>query len=266
MEFLSLYGSYIKMFFKARMEYRFSFFAGLFANFYCYFITYTTFWVITQQFGAIDGWAFEDMVILYGLNLLTYSIAATFFWYNVFSLGQTITSGQLDGYLIRPMGLMKQLVCSRFGDTALGQIVVSLIFISVCIARINYQMTILSYIYLFFAVLGGVLIQMGAMIIIGSLNFWMLRSGELAGILYYNIRTFVHYPLSIFPSFIRIILTYVLPWAIINYYPSLIILHKVKTTEEFILGIFSPIIGILFFILSLFVFNRGLRRYSGSGS
>ena len=266
MEFLKIYGNYIKIFFKARMEYRFPFFAGLFANFYCYFITYTTFWVITQQFQTIDGWAFEDMVILYGLNLFTYSVAATFFWYNVLHLGQEITTGRLDGYLIRPMGLLKQMVCSRFGDTALGQIAVSLIFISVCIARINYQMTLFSYVYLFFAVLGGVLIQMGAMIIFGSLSFWMLRSSDLADIIYFDLRTFVHYPLSIFPSFIRIILTYILPWAIINYYPSLIILHKVQTAEEFILGILSPVIGILFFLLSLFVFNRGLRRYSGSGS
>ena len=127
-------------------------------------------------------------------------------------------------------------------------------------------MTVFSYIYLVLAILGGVLIQSGAMILLGSLSFWMLRSSDLAGIVYYDMRTFVHYPLSIFPSFIRIILTYVLPWAIINYYPSLIILQKVQTTEEFILGILSPVISILFFLLSLFVFNRGLRRYSGSGS
>ena len=266
MEFLSLYGSYIKMFFRARMEYRFPFFAGMFANFYCYFITYTTFWVITQQFGTIDGWGFEDMVILYGMNLLTYSIGTVFFWYNVFHLEDMITSGRLDGYLIRPMGLIKQMVCSRFGDTSLGQVLVSLIFMTFVITRINYQLTVFSYIYLFFAIIGGVLIHSGAMIILGSLSFWTFRSGDLADIVYYDIRTFVHYPLSIFPPFIRITLTYVLPWAIINYYPSLIILNKVQTAEELILGILSPVIGILFFLLSLFVFNRGLRRYSGSGS
>ncbi|MDD2261330.1 MAG: ABC-2 family transporter protein [Candidatus Cloacimonetes bacterium] len=266
MEFLKIYGSYVRMFFKARMEYRFSFFSGMFANFYCYFITYTTFWVITQQFGTIEGWTFEDMTILYGLVLFTYALAGVLFWYNVLHLEQEITSGRLDGYLIRPMGLIKQLVCSRFGDTFLGQILVTLIFMIMAITRISYQMTVFSYIYLILAVLGGVLIQAGAMILFGSLSFWMLRSNALADILYFDLRTFVHYPLSIFPPFIRIILTYVLPWAVINYYPSLIILHKVQTTEEFILGILSPVIGILFFLLSLFVFNRGLRHYSGSGS
>jgi len=164
------------------------------------------------------------------------------------------------------MGLIKQMICKRFGDTFLGQILVTLIFMAMAISKISYQMTALSYIYLALAILGGVLIQSGAMILLGSLSFWMLRSRDLAEIVYYEMRVFVHYPLSIFPTSIRIILTYVFPWAIINYYPSLVILKKVQTTEEFILGILSPVIGVLFFLLSLFVFNRGLRRYSGSGS
>ena len=266
MEFLSIYGTYVKMFFKARMEYRFSFFAGMLANFYCYFITYTTFWVITSRFGSIQGWKFEDMTLLYGLNLFTYSVAGVLFWYTVFQLDREITSGNLDSYLIRPMGLIKQMVCRRFGDTFLGQILVTLIFMTAAIAKISWQMTVFSRIYLVLAVIGGVLIQSGAMIILGSLSFWMLRTNDLSDIIYYNLRMFIHYPLSVFPSFIRIVLTYVLPWAIINYYPSLIILRKVQTAEEFILGCLSPVIGVLFFLGSLFVFNRGLRRYSGSGS
>jgi len=266
MEFIKLYLSYTKMFLKARMEYRFSFFSGLFANFYCYFITYTTFWVITRQFDTVRGWNFEEMTILYGLNLITYAIAGTFFWYTVFHLDKEITTGNLDIYLIRPMGLVKQLICKRFGDTFIGQILITLIFMVVAIVKLSYKLTLFSYIYLILAVIGGILIQAGAMVILGSLSFWILRSGELANTIYYDIRSFTIYPLSIFPSFIRIILTYILPWAIISYYPSLIILHKVQTLEEFLLGILSPVIGILFFLLSLFVFNRGLRRYSGSGS
>jgi ABC-2 type transport system permease protein len=266
MNFLRLYLGYVHIFFKARMEYRFSFWAGIFANFYCYFITYTTFWVITQHFKSIDGWKFEEMTLLYGLNLLSYSVAGVLFWYTVYQLDNEITSGNLDSYLIRPIGLIKQMACRRFGDTFLGQIVVTVIFMITAVSRLSYKMTLSSYIYLITAIIGGVLMQSGAMILLGSLSFWMLRSQELANILYYDIRSFIHYPISIFPQYIRFILTYILPWSIINYYPSLIILHKVQTTDELILGLLSPFIGACFFILSIFVFNMGLRRYSGSGS
>jgi len=254
------------MFIKARMEYRFSFFVGMFANLYYYFITYTTFWVITQQFGTIDGWDFNEISVLFGIYLLAYSISGVFFWYTVFHIDREITSGNLDNYLIRPLGIIKQMICKRFGDTFLGQIVIALVFMVMAVTKINYYMTVFSYIYLILSIFSGILLLSGAMIILGSLSFWMLRSGDLSNILYYDIRTFIYYPLSIYPSFIRMILTYIWPLAIVNYYPSLIILHKVQTVEEFALSILSPIIGILFFLLSLFIFNRGLRRYTGSGS
>ncbi len=266
MEFLRIYGSYIKLFLKARMEYRFTFFSGVFANFFCYFVTYLTFWVITRQFTNIDGWSFEDMTLLYGLNLFSYSVAGVLFWYTVFHLDQEITSGKLDSYLIRPMGLIKQMICHRFGDTFLGQIAVTLIFMIAALGNISYRLTVFSYLYLIFAVIGGVLIQAAAMITLGSLSFWTLRSGKIADLLYYELRTFVHYPLSIFPQFIRIMLTYILPWAIINYYPSLIILDKVTTTEELVIGLLSPVIGVALFLISLLIFNLGLKRYNGSGS
>jgi ABC-2 type transport system permease protein len=254
------------MFFKARMEYRFSFFSGIAANFYCYFITYTTFWVLTRQFGSIDGWSFEDMTLLYGLNLLTYSIAGVLFWYTVFHLEREITSGNLDSYLIRPMGLIRQMICRRFGDTFIGQIIVTLIFMVSAFSEIRYELTFFSYVYLVGAILGGILLQAGAMIILGSLSFWTLRSLDLAQTLYYDLRTFVHYPLSIFPAFIRNILTYILPWAMINYYPSLVILHKIETCRQLVLGLLAPFVGVMFFIVSLFIFDQGLKRYSGSGS
>ena len=266
MEFLKLYCCYIRMFIKARMEYRFSFFAGMFANFYCYFITYITFWVIVRHFGSLGGWSFEEMTILYGLNLFTYSFSTVLYWYNVYHLEDMITTGRLDGFLIRPMGVLKQLVCSRFGDTSLGQIAVTLIFMIWALSSVSYQLTPLSYVYLAFAVVGGVLIQSGAMIMIGAMSFWTLRSGGIGDMLYYDLRTFVHYPLSIYPAFVRVALTFVLPWAFINYYPSLILLNRVETTGQFVLGMIAPLVGVAFFGLALFVFHKGLSRYSGSGS
>ncbi len=266
MNFLRLYGSYVAMYLKARMEYRFSFFSGISANFYCYFITYATFWTIVKKFGNLAGWGFADLTLLYGLNLLTYSLAAVFFWYTVFHLEEEITSGNLDSYLIRPIGLIQQMVCRRFGDTFLGQIVVTLLFLILTLGKISYQLTPWSVLYLILVIISGVLAQGGAMILFGSLSFWMLRSMSLARILYYDIRRFVHYPLSIFPGFIRILLTYALPYALINYYPSLLILNKVQTAEEFALSLASPLFGIGLFTFSIYLFKRGLKRYSGSGS
>jgi ABC-2 type transport system permease protein len=246
------------------MRNRFSFYAGMFANFYKYFITYMMFWAITWRFGNIDGWGLEDLTMLLGLNVLAYSIGGVLFQYTVYQLDNEIVSGNLDSCLVRPMGIIQQLACRRFGDALIGQIAVTVIFMVAAFREISYHMTAFSYIYFAAAVISGVLIQSGAMIILGSLSFWIVRTQKIVSMFCGEMRSFTDYPLSMFPGFIRLGLTYVMPWAIINYYPSLIILRKVETNEEFVVGLLSPVIGVSFFIFSLYVFNAGLRRYAGS--
>ncbi len=265
-EFFNTYWLYIKTFFKSRAEYRAGFFFGLFANFYCYFITYSTYWVLISGLGNIGGWDFSDLSILYGLSLLTYSISGTLIWYTVYHLGGIITSGGLDIYLTRPLGVLRQMIFQRFGDTFIGQIIVTIIFLTVALVTKSNMMTPMKLIYFIFSVVGGVLIQAGGMILIGSISFWTKRSGEIGDIFYYDVRNITQYPLSIFPKWIQIALTYIFPWAFINYYPALILLNKSEAVSDFILGILSPVIGILFLGLSLIVFNQGLKKYSGAGS
>lgn len=265
-DFFSTYWLYIKTFFKSRAEYRAGFFFGLLANFYCYFITYATYWVLVNGLGSIGGWDFADLSILYGLSMLTYSISGTLIWYTVYHLGEAITRGELDTYLIRPVGILRQMIFQRFGDTFIGQIIVTVIFlISAIIVKIE-TMTPLLFIYLIISVISGALIQAGGMILIGSISFWTKRSSEIGQIFYYDMRQITQYPLAIFPRWIQYLLTFVFPWAFINYYPSLILLNKAASQTELWLGLLSPVVGVLFLTLSLFVFNKGLKRYSGAGS
>ena len=175
-QFMSTYWLYIKTFFKARAEYRVGFCLGLFSNFYCYFITFATYWVMIQGIGNIGGWNFEELSVLYGLSLLTYAISGTLIWYTVYHLSDAITSGTLDVYLTRPCGILQQLIFQRFGDTFLGQIVVTIIFLTAAFLKMKDTISLFTIIYLIFAVVGGVLIQAASMILIGALIFWMMKS------------------------------------------------------------------------------------------
>jgi ABC-2 type transport system permease protein len=267
MRFLCLYVTYALIFLKTRKENLFTFYANVLANFYTYFVTYMLLWAITESFGSIDGWGFEDITVLFGLNVLAYSISGALFSYAVYQIDNEIISGNLDSYLVRPMGIIQQMACRSFVlDAFLGPITVTVVFMAGALHRINYHMTAYSYVYLAAAIVSGVLIQSGAMIILGSLSFWSVHRQKIASIIFGEMRAFTNFPLSIYPEFIRRGLTYVLPWAIVNYYPSLIVLRKVETNEEFIVGLLSPLIGVCFFFFSLYVFNAGLKRYACGGS
>ena len=206
------------------------------------------------------------MSVLYGLNLFSYAAAGVIVWYNVFQLEKEITTGKLDLYLTRPMSVLGQLICSRFGDTFIGQLIVTLMFLINVLYKNSGDMEWFLIVYIFGALIGGIALQVGAMIIFGSLAFWTMRSERIAEIFYYQLRSITHYPLTIYPGWIKILLTFVFPWAFINYYPSLLILGKVSTKGELICGLCAPIIGGVVLYISIKIFNKGLYRYTSSGS
>jgi ABC-2 type transport system permease protein len=249
------------------MEYKTSFFVGMFANLYTYFITYLTFWILVNRFSSIGGWNFEEVSVLYGLNLLTYAISGTLFWYSIYYLEDLASSGRLDGMLVRPMGIITQLACQKFGHTFLGQILITMIFIIPPLwNRLVIDGSFLKIGYLISILISGVMLHAGAVILVGALSIKTLHSTSVGQIVYYDIRNFINYPLNIYPGFLKVILTFIFPWAFINYYPSLIILDKVQSPYDLVMGILSPVVGISFFMLSLYIFQKGLRSYSSSGS
>lgn len=265
MRFLKIYWEFVKMFIKSRLQYKISFFVGIFTNFYCYLITFLSFWVITRKFGNIGDWNFYEICVLYGLNLLTYALAAIMFW-PIFRIETDITNGNLDTYLIKPMGALKQLICKQFGDTFLGQVVVALGFIIYALINIDIQFSVFKIIFIVLTIISGILIQSSAMIVLGSLSFWSKRSSQLGDILYYDFRKFTEYPISVFPMTIKMIVTFILPWGLISYYPSTIILGKSIDSFEKIMGIITPGLAAVIFYGALRFFECGLRRYEGSGS
>ena len=128
-KFLRIYWAYATAFIKARLEYRSTCITGMFANFYCYFITYLLLAVLAWKFGDIAGWDFSELSILYGLNLVSYAVAGMMFWNSTLDLEDTIVRGRLDRHLTRPMGVLQQLVLQTFGYTFLGQIAVAGLFL-----------------------------------------------------------------------------------------------------------------------------------------
>lgn len=263
---IKLYFTYVGMYFRSRMEYRATFFFGSFSNFYYYLIVYATLIIMVHKFGTINGWNYSELILLYSFNLIAYAISGVFFWQTIFNLESKVTSGEFDRFMLRPVGIITQLVCQEFGYVFLGQIVVCMFFLIPALVSLHLKITLIKVLFILYTILGGVMFHAGVVIIIGSLSFWLMRSTQIGWVVYYDVRNFTNYPVSIYPNYIKFILTFLLPWAIVNYYPSLIILNKFSNNFEVILGTISPLIGVGIFVFSQVVFKLGLRRYSGTGS
>ena len=95
----------------------------------------------------------------------------------------------------------------------------------------------------------------------------MIENDAIRAIFYYNMTDFVEYPLTIFHRFIQIVLTVVLPYAFVTFFPALAILEK----QDFSIfpqwtAYLSPFVAVVLFTIAYQFWFYGLRRYNSSGS
>lgn len=96
--------------------------------------------------------------------------------------------------------------------------------------------------------------------------FWIGESEGLYRLLYKNLTEFIQYPLSVYHRGIRELLTFVLPYAFINYYPVQYFIDRQEGICPGILRYLTPLVGCGVFLLSRLFWRLGLRAYSGAGS
>lgn len=97
------------------------------------------------------------------------------------------------------------------------------------------------------------------------LTFWFGNIDNLHWLVA-QFREVVRYPLNIYPFFIQAICTFLLPYAFINYFPSLLLFEKIGMTEGIVLFCCGILVSALMVALPVWMFSRGLQRYeSGNG-
>ncbi len=124
----------------------------------------------------------------------------------------------------------------------------------------------MAVLYLVLAVLGGALAEGAVHIIITSLSFRFVRVEALSFYVDSVFNTFGSYPLSIYSTVVRVLLTYVLPLAFMAYVPATILLGKSgELRVPPLLALFAPAVGILWFTIALQFLHKELRHYQSTG-
>ncbi|MDQ2663344.1 MAG: ABC-2 family transporter protein, partial [Candidatus Eremiobacteraeota bacterium] len=117
-------------------------------------------------------------------------------------------------------------------------------------------------------VVGGALIDLGISLAVATISFWFIRVDTLRWVVMSLEQEFTRYPISIYTRGVRLILTFVLPFAFMNYFPATYFLHKAETALYLApqVGLLTPAIGLAWLALSYVFWRFGLQHYQGTGS
>src|SRR5207249_2916700 len=94
---------------------------------------------------------------------------------------------------------------------------------------------------------------------VATLAFWHTRTGKLQDLVQSSGREFANYPLTIYPTGVRWILTFAIPLALITYYPAQHLLHRNETGAMLpVLSLAALPMGVLFLALAACLWHVGL--------
>lgn len=218
--------------------------------------------VIAWRFQSVDGWNVAELMMLYGMCMVSWSIYSIFFK-NLNNVENEIVSGNLDRYLMKPMSPYLQLIggeirYSGLCDTLLG----GLLMMTGC-SMLRLNITFKWFIMLVLFIICGGVIVVCIQTTISCAAFVFTKASALRSIMTHIYMLVQKYPISIFGKPFRILVTAVLPVAFLNYYPVSYLLNKTSDPNWLMCG--SPIVVLVMVGITSFVWRRCLRLYNGTG-
>lgn len=251
--------------FRARIEYRGDFLTALAMGLAWQTSVLVFATVLLTRFPGLGGWTSGGVLLIVAIRLLSHGA-----WVLIFNplmmIPYIVQQGALDGYLIRPMPVYRQVLLYAFPLNALGDSFSALLLFAFAVTRAHLHWTPLTVLYLVAAVISGMFLEAAIQTAVSVLAFG--HTIPLAIYMWFDrmIATFGNYPFSIFPLAARAVLTYVLPVAFVAYLPAAVLMGRAGTTGVPAgLAYASPAVGPVLYILARYAWYRALRRYESVG-
>ncbi|MFJ9085800.1 ABC transporter permease [Streptomyces sp. NPDC102384] len=251
---------------RARLEYRAEFLLSLLLGAIWQASVLIFVSILLARFPGMGGWSQGDILLLASMRLTSHGLHVAIFA-NINFLHTVIQEGRIDGYLLRPLPVFRQVLLNKFHVNAIGDLLIALTLFGAALSQIDMEWTAARIFYLFCAILGGTMTEAAAQTALSSTALrFPVAFPAWSGWLEEQMSTFGNYPLSILPDPVRGFFTFVIPVAFISYFPASVLTgHSTESRVPYFVVIGSPVVGLCLFIGARLLWVRGLRSYQGIG-
>ncbi len=260
MNYIKLYFEMMKTHLKTLLEYKADFLIGITTQIARSIIGVVFIWVLFQNIKSINGWTFGEMLFLSGFSQLVFGLFNAFFI--LWNLEFLVVRGEFDKLLIKPANALFLLITERLDIEHAGDVILALIIISISSQMIGLVWNLSNIAMLVFFSITGVVILFSLALITSSFSFWFGRSNTLTEVIY-HLTGFTKYPLEIYNTFVTFAVSFVIPFAFVNYYPAQLFVGK-GIAPSF--AYLTPVVAIITFAVAYSIWKLGLKNYQSTGS
>lgn len=258
---MRLFLTLFKASFRSQAQYKFDFFVSIIGNILGLLADFIIVAFILMRFKNIDGWQLHEVALIYAIIEFGFGMYRFIGdGFNNFEL--LILTGKFDTLLIRPTSALLQVMLQKIDFKRLGMVMQAVAVGIWGIQRCNF-INNSFYLYLPLLLLSSVLINMQISIILAATAFWTGKNEDIIILGHYSTRSAARYPATIYHNIFSYILTFLIPFFSVSYYPLLY--YTGKSNNSFYL--LAPFLGVAAMTpISYFIWNSGIKRYSSTGT
>jgi ABC-2 type transport system permease protein len=216
---------------------------------------------IFQSIPQINGWEFWDVVLIYALVVVSEGLSVLFAQ-GAWTLAVTVNFGQLDALLMRPYPPVLQVLSSQVGMNGLGNLVLGGGLLVAAVAHVDVSWTPGRIALAVLLVMSAAGVKIGLNLLTNCAAFWLRSPYSMFAFSMHTFGELARFPITIYGLGVRIVLTAVLPYAFMSYFPAAAVLSG--GTARW-LGLLTPVAALYCLWLGTVVFRFGLSRYESSG-
>lgn len=266
MDTVKLYCRSMAMLLKGQMQYPASFLMQTLAQIVMEGGEMLAVLLIVRRFDALMEWTGGNLLFFFGMMNLTFYLTECFGRGVTGAFPSLVRTGQLDTFLVRPRGVLTQVICWAIDPRRIGCIAVGLTALVMGSRQSAVQWTALKALAFAESVLLGCLLILGLFLIEAIFCIHSVKSVELVNAITYGGRSACQYPIDVFPRPLRVLFTVFAPFALTLHVPGAYILGKPLYGWPAWTAFVTPLSGAVAFIVIYFCFMRAMRFYRSTGS
>ena len=217
--------------------------------------------VIYDHTKSVAGWSKYEMILLVGTSLLIQRFLMGFFWSSIFEMGRNIRSGNFDFYLAQPGNVMFMATTRKLDPDSLVNSLVALSVVIYSAHRLGLHPSAADIAFYAFMVACGIVIHYSILILSIAPAFWITSAQGIEGG-YFTLSEFARIPRQAFTGVARLVFVWLLPVVVVSNTPANALIHGFRARGALALALAT----VVWFGAAVFVFHRGLRRYSSASS
>ena len=217
--------------------------------------------IIFSNTTTLGGWGLGELIALLGVFRLVNTMMIALIWPNTEKFNQSIRDGSMDYTILQPVNSLFLVTFSRITVWRIWDLALAIALIVIGVNMTGDSTTPLQILTFILLAISGTVVIYSLWIVLISLTFWFTKFDNNVTILHALLDS-GRYPVTVYPAWLRIIVTFVIPIAVATTIPLQALRGDLNIQQ--IVTFFM--VAVVSFIVASQVWKRGLKQYSGASS